>query len=131
AAHRDHRPRAHEAGSGVREPHALGRRGACHGRARRMTTARARRIVSLCAVLVVALPCAASAQMWSLAYPPLAAGSTTPDQSAALPEWTLWQIFPTESACEEHRALWQMVVKAEDEESIRTAGRRAVFAQGI
>ena len=27
--------------------------------------------------------------------------------------------------------LWQMVIKAEDEESIRTAGRRAVFAQGI
>jgi hypothetical protein len=90
-----------------------------------------RRLVALCAAVVIALPCVAYAEMWSLAYPPLRAGTTTPDQSAPLPEWTLWQLFPTESRCEEHRALWLMVVKAQDDESIRAAGRRAVFAQGI
>jgi hypothetical protein len=79
----------------------------------------------------VLMPAVASAQAWSLAYPPLKPGTTTPDPAAPLPEWTLWQLFASESACQEHRALWQMVVKAEDDESIRAAARRTVFAQGI
>ena len=88
-------------------------------------------IVLVGALMLVALPGAAGAEMWVLAYPPLTAGSTTPNVSAPLPEWTLWQLFPSQSGCEEHRTLWQMVIKAEDEEKVRAAGRRAVFAQGI
>ena len=85
----------------------------------------------LLAVAMLGLPRVASAEFWSLAYPPLTAGSTTPNLSAPITEWTLWMAFNSQSACEEHRALWQMVVKAEDDESVRSAGRRAVFAQGI
>ncbi len=89
---------------------------------------------SLAAIFFAALaaaPATASAEVWSLAYPPLTTGTTTPNLKAPLPEWTLWFVFKSESACQEQKALWQMVVKAEDEESIRNAGRRAVFARGI
>ena len=72
----------------------------------------------------VLTPAVASAQAWSLAYPPLKPGTTTPDPAAPLPEWTLWQLFKSEETCQEHRALWQMVVKAEDDESIRVAARQ-------
>jgi hypothetical protein len=85
----------------------------------------------LVTVAILAVPLAARAEPWALMYPPLAAGSTTPNQSAPLPEWTLWLAFNAQSVCEEQKALWQMVVKAETEESIHAAGRRAVFAQGI
>ena len=83
------------------------------------------------AVAILVLPRGVSAEPWSLAYPPLTSGSTTPNLSAPVPEWTLWMLFQTQDACEERKALWQMVVKAEDDESVYTAGRRAVFAQGI
>jgi hypothetical protein len=90
-----------------------------------------RRLAALFVAAVVAVPATASAETWSLAYPPLTTGTTTPNLKAPLPEWTLWFVFQAESACQEQRALWQMVVKAEDEQSIRDAGRRAVFARGI
>ena len=90
-----------------------------------------RGLAVLIAVATLGLPRVASAELWSLAYPPLAAGSTTPNLTAPLLDWTLWIAFNSQSACEGHRALWQMVVKAEDDESVRVAGRRAVFAQGI
>jgi len=92
---------------------------------------RAQSLAVLVAVAIVAVPLAASAEPWALMYPPLAAGSTTPNQSAPLPEWTAWLAFNSQSVCEEQKALWQMVVKAETEESIHTAGRRAVFSPGI
>jgi len=90
-----------------------------------------RHFIAWCALALVAVPCVATAQMWSLTYPPLTPGSTNPNPNAPLPEWMLWQLFPTESGCEEPRAFWQLVIKAEDDESIRTAGRRAVFIRGI
>ena len=96
-----------------------------------MTRAVRRAVAVATAVVILGMPRAASAEAWSLAYPPLPSGSTAPTLSAPLPEWTLWMLFKTQEACEEHKALWQMVVKAEDDESVRNAGRRAVFAQGI
>ncbi len=88
-------------------------------------------LAGLLAAAVVLVPAAASAQIWSLASPPLTEGTTTPNAGAALSEWTIWYVYPAQQVCEEHRALWRMVIKAEDDESVRAAGRRAVFVKGI
>jgi hypothetical protein len=90
-----------------------------------------RRLAVLLAVALLAVPLAASAEPWTLMYPPLTSGTTSPNLAAPLPEWTAWLGFSSQTVCEEQKALWHMVIKAETDEAIRAAGRRAVFAQGI
>ena len=88
-------------------------------------------VLAIALATIVLVPAPARAEPWAVAYPPLTEGTTTPNASAPLPEWTLWMLVNSQAACEEQKALWQMVVKAESDESIRAAARRAVFAQGI
>jgi len=89
------------------------------------------RFVTIAVSILVLAPAVAHAEVWLLTYPPLAANTTTPNPSAPFKDWTVWFVMQTQSACEEQKALWHMVVRARDDESIRAAARRAVFARGI
>lgn len=87
-------------------------------------------VVVACAVLML-IPSLAWADPWLLTYPPLTPNTKKPNPSAPMKEWTVWQLIPTEQRCRDQKELWHMVIAAKDEEGIRAAARRAIFAQGI
>jgi hypothetical protein len=88
------------------------------------------RFVALVLAVLLVVP-AAAADVWLFTYPPLAPNTQTPNPSAPFKEWVVWFVSPTQTVCEEQKALWHMVIGARDDESVRAAARRAVFARGI